>query len=109
MDFRLALVRTDVSVSYFDTPVPKVKGELVLKDAPPMERTAGVLCPLFSLRSRTSAGIGEIPDLERIAPWLAEARLRVLMLLPLLEAGLGQESPYGPLTAFAIDPIYIGL
>src|SRR5689334_21771833 len=74
-----------------------------------MSRTAGVLCPLVSLRSRASHGAGEIPDLERVAPWLAEAKLRLLMVLPLLEPGGAHESPYGPLSAFAVDPLLIGL
>ncbi|MFN7130543.1 MAG: 4-alpha-glucanotransferase, partial [Myxococcales bacterium] len=72
-------------------------------------RSAGVCLPLFSIRSTPSWGIGEFPDVARIAPWLAEAKLPVFMMLPLVEVALGQDSPYSAQSAFALDPIYIAL
>jgi len=74
-----------------------------------MRRSAGVLLPLSSVRSETSWGVGEFPDIGALAPWLQEARLSVWMMLPLLEAGIGQDSPYSALSAFALDPLYISL
>jgi 4-alpha-glucanotransferase len=71
-----------------------------------MARQAGVLLPLFSLRSTTSWGVGEIPDLVPFARWCAAAGFSVAQVLPVNEVSRGQHSPYGPLTAFAIDPIY---
>lgn len=75
----------------------------------PKGRSAGILVPLFSLRSERGWGIGEWPDIGAIAPWLAQARMPVLMMLPLVEAALGQDSPYAALSAFALDPVYIRL
>lgn len=75
----------------------------------PRGRSAGILVPLFSIRSDRSWGIGEFPDVGAIAPWLAEAKLPVLMMLPLVEAALGQDSPYAALSAFALDPVYIAM
>ena len=72
-------------------------------------RLAGVVLPLFSIRSRHDWGIGEMPDLARMGPSLHRAGLRVLMTLPLLEPSPGQESPYSPVSAFALDPVYISL
>lgn len=72
-------------------------------------RSAGVCLPLFSIRSTPSWGIGEFPDIGRIAPWLAQAKLPVFMMLPLVEVALGQDSPYSAQSAFALDPIYIAL
>jgi 4-alpha-glucanotransferase len=72
-------------------------------------REAGILLPLFSIRTARGWGIGEYPDIGAIAPWLAEAKLRVLMLLPLNEAALGQDSPYTTASAFALDPVYLRL
>lgn len=72
-------------------------------------RLAGVVLPLFSIRSRDDWGVGELPDLARTAPTLARAGLRALMTLPLLEPSPGQESPYSPVSAFAIDPLYVSL
>lgn len=72
-------------------------------------RLAGVLLPLFSIRSYHDWGVGELPDLARFAPLCERAGLRVLMTLPLLEPTPGQESPYSPVSAFAIDPLYVSL
>jgi len=74
-----------------------------------MARQAGVLLPLFSLRSATGWGVGEIPDLVPFARWCAAAGFSVAQVLPVNEVSRGQHSPYGPLTAFAIDPVYAAL
>lgn len=72
-----------------------------------MARQAGVLLPLFSLRSAADWGVGEIPDLVPFARWCADAGLSVILLLPVNEASRGQHSPYGALSAFALDPVYV--
>jgi 4-alpha-glucanotransferase len=70
-------------------------------------RQAGVLIPLFSLRSATDWGVGEIPDLVPFARWSRDAGLGTILLLPVNEAARGQNSPYFSLSAFAIDPVYV--
>ena len=72
-------------------------------------RHAGVLMPLFSMPSRSSWGVGEIPDLPRFASWLRGAGLDFVQLLPVNEMQEGQDSPYSALSAMAIDPIFIAL
>lgn len=72
-------------------------------------RVAGVLIPLFSIRSERSWGIGEIADLEPFIGWLAEAGHGLLQLLPINEVSPGENSPYSSLSAFALDPVYISL
>jgi 4-alpha-glucanotransferase len=72
-------------------------------------RHIGALVPLFSIPSRQSWGIGEIPDLARFAVWLREAGLDYVMVLPVNEMGDGQNSPYSAMSAMAIDPLYIAL
>ncbi|HEX2452152.1 MAG TPA: 4-alpha-glucanotransferase [Vicinamibacterales bacterium] len=72
-------------------------------------RHAGVIAPLFSIPSRESWGIGEIPDLAWLSSWLAAAGLDFVQLLPLNEMEEGQSSPYSALSAMAIDPIYIAV
>ncbi len=70
-------------------------------------RHAGVLVPLFSIPSRESWGIGEIPDVVRLGQWMSAAGFDFLQLLPLNEMAEGQNSPYSALSAMAIDPIFI--
>jgi 4-alpha-glucanotransferase len=74
-----------------------------------MPRQAGVLLPLFSIRSSGDWGVGEIPDLVPWARWCASAGFSVAMVLPVNEASRGQNSPYAALTAFAVDPVYVGV
>lgn len=72
-------------------------------------RSAGVSIPLTSIRSEANWGVGELTDLPAFAAWMARSGLRDLALLPLNECGLGQESPYSALSAFAIDPLLVSL
>jgi 4-alpha-glucanotransferase len=53
--------------------------------------------------------VGELPDIAAVAPWLEQARMPLLMMLPLVEAAIGQDSPYSALSASAIDPIYVSV
>lgn len=70
-------------------------------------RHAGLLVPLFSISSSASWGIGEIPDLARLAPWLRAAGQDFVQLLPVTAVAEGETSPYSALSAMAIDPVYI--
>lgn len=70
-------------------------------------REAGLLVPLFSIPSRESWGVGEIPDIAVIARWMRAAGFSMLQGLPLNEMAEGQNSPYSALSAMAIDPIFI--
>lgn len=65
--------------------------------------------PLFSLRTRADAGIGDIAALAEMADLAAAIRHRGILLLPLDETAPGSASPYSALSVFAIDPLYIGL
>jgi 4-alpha-glucanotransferase len=75
----------------------------------PPPRRAGILVPLFSIPSSRSWGIGEIPDIEPLARWLAGAGQRLLQLLPINEMPPGETSPYSALSAMAIDPQFVAL
>src|SRR5258708_22112290 len=72
-----------------------------------MRRQAGVVLPLFSLRTRRDWGIGQLTDLPRCAAWIRTAGHRLLQILPPHELSAGETSPYGALTAFGLDPIYL--
>ena len=73
------------------------------------ERRAGILLPLFSLRGRRDWGVGDLSDLPGFCRWLASAGHTVLQLLPLAEMAIHETSPYGALTAFGLDPLYLDL
>jgi 4-alpha-glucanotransferase len=72
-------------------------------------RHAGTLVPLFSVPSRRSWGVGEIPDIPVFARWLESAGFDFLQILPVNEMADGQNSPYSALSAMAIDPVFIAI
>ncbi len=72
-----------------------------------MRRQSGVVLPLFSVRKRRVLGVGQITDLPACAAWIRRAGHRLLQVLPPHELSAGETSPYGALTAFGLDPIYI--
>lgn len=74
-----------------------------------MSRVSGVTIPLFSIRTRNDWGIGQITALPACAAWLHQAGQRLVQVLPTQELSSGETSPYGALSAFAIDPIYIDI
>lgn len=80
-----------------------------MRPQPPLGRSAGLVVPLFSLQSASGGGIGEIPDLVRLRPWLEHAGLRAVQLLPVGTLPAGESSPYSALSAMAIDPVYVSL
>src|SRR6516165_7985014 len=71
-----------------------------------MKREAGVVLPLFSIRTRRDWGIGQITDLPACAAWVRRAGQSLVQILPPHELSAGETSPYGALTAFGLDPIY---
>lgn len=73
-----------------------------------LKRRAGVCAPLFSLHSKESVGIGEIPDLISFIDWSASVGLSIIQLLPLNDVGY-DFAPYSAKSSFALDPMYLSL
>lgn len=68
----------------------------------------GIVVPLFALRSRASCGIGEFPDLLPLLAWCKEIGLDIIQLLPLNDTA-HSPSPYGAISACALNPQHLGL
>jgi isoamylase len=79
------------------------------KEAQRRRRRAGVVMPLFSIRSASGWGLGEIGDIPRFAVWAARAGFSVMQLLPVNEVSGADPSPYAAVSAFALDPVYLSL
>lgn len=73
-----------------------------------LKRRAGICAPLFSLYSKESVGIGEIPDLLSFIDWSASVGLSIIQLLPLNDVGY-DFAPYSAKSSFALDPMYLSL
>ncbi len=74
-----------------------------------LTRSAGILIPLFSIRTRNSLGRGEILDLAPMIDFALSMGHRVIQLLPLDETGPNGLSPYSAMSVMAIDPMYISI
>jgi 4-alpha-glucanotransferase len=72
-------------------------------------RASGLSAPLFSLVTRGSWGIGELPDAVPFCRWAAEAGQSLVQILPVMELPEPERSPYSALTSFALDPTYIAV
>src|SRR2546423_10087577 len=74
----------------------------------PEKRIAGVLAPLFALRSENDLGIGDVATLREFIDWAAESGFKLVQLLPINETG-GDNSPYNAISAMAIEPATLHL
>ncbi|MGI6636800.1 MAG: 4-alpha-glucanotransferase [Minisyncoccales bacterium] len=73
-----------------------------------LQRRSGVALPLFSIRSKTSAGIGEFKDIKSIIDWCKLTGNSIIQLLPLNDTGF-LSSPFSPITSIGLNPIHISL
>ena len=69
----------------------------------PERKIAGVLAPLFALRTENDLGIGDLEALRQFIDWAAEIGFKLVQLLPINEMG-GDHSPYNAISAVAIEP-----
>ena len=78
-----------------------------------MWRAAGVVVPVFSLRSQHSYGVGDFGDLRRLVDWCVMTGMKAIQLLPVNDttcSGNWSDSyPYNIVSAFALHPQYIDL
>lgn len=76
-------------------------------------RGAGVVIPVFSLRSQNSLGAGEFTDIKLLVDWAKKTGLQMIQLLPVndtTDTGTWKDSyPYNIVSAFALHPIYLNL
>ncbi len=68
----------------------------------PDQRIAGLLAPLFALRSENDLGIGDVGALRDFIDWAADLGFRVVQLLPVNETG-NDNSPYNAISSVALD------
>lgn len=71
-------------------------------------RRAGVVAPLFSVHTASSAGIGEYPDLVPLGRWARSAGLSLLQLLPMNDVGYTFR-PYDAESSIALEPMHLSL
>ena len=71
-------------------------------------RVAGVLVPVFALRTEQDLGIGDTSSLCQFIDWAADVGFRLVQILPINETG-GDNSPYNAISSMALDPLSLHL
>jgi len=76
-------------------------------------KTAGVAIPVFSLRSKDGAGVGEFTDIKKLVDWSVKTGMKVVQVLPVNDTVANhtwQDSyPYAAISVEALHPIYANM
>ncbi len=76
-------------------------------------KCAGTLVPVFSLRSKSSFGVGDFGDLKKMVDWVAQTKQRLLQVLPINDTTTTHtwtdSYPYNSISIFALHPQYADL
>lgn len=82
-----------------------------IRCTPAIWKGAGTVIPVFSLKSKDSAGIGEFPDLRLMADWATQTNQKIIQILPVNDTTLTRtwldSYPYNAVSVFALNPIYL--
>ncbi len=84
-----------------------------LRICEPTWKAAGVVIPIFSLRSEHSYGVGDFGDLKRMIDWAEKIGLKVIQILPINDTTSSHHwadsYPYNSISVFALHPHYIDI
>ncbi|MGN0024998.1 MAG: 4-alpha-glucanotransferase [Candidatus Avelusimicrobium sp.] len=73
-------------------------------------RAAGVVLPVFALRSQDGWGAGDFGDLEKLTDWAAQTGQKVIQILPINDTTLTHSwrdsYPYNAVSVYAFHPLY---
>lgn len=71
-------------------------------------RHTGIITPLWALTHKGDFGVGDLGALKKLIPWAAEAGIDFIQLPPVYEPDQNEED-YTPISALALDPLYLDL
>jgi 4-alpha-glucanotransferase len=74
----------------------------------PTQSLAGILEPVFAIRTEEDLGIGDTEGVRQMIDWCARHRLNILQTLPINEIS-DDNSPYNALSSLAIEPATIAI
>lgn len=76
-------------------------------------KVAGIVIPVFSLRSKDSQGVGDFHDLCTMADWASMSGMHAIQLLPIYDTTQTHTSsdsyPYSSISIYALHPMYLNL
>lgn len=97
-DKQQLIIQNDVYFKYDFTDLPRI---------------AGIAVPVFSLRTKNSAGIGEFLDLKELADFCHNTGISLIQILPINDTiathSWTDSYPYAAISVYALNPIYISI
>jgi 4-alpha-glucanotransferase len=72
----------------------------------PDKKLAGILCPVFSIRTENDLGIGDTEGVHQMIDWCHKHGISMLQVLPINETS-DDNSPYNAISSMALDPTTI--
>jgi 4-alpha-glucanotransferase len=73
-----------------------------------LPRVAGILEPVFAIRTGDDLGVGDTEGVRQMVDWCHRHGIRVFQTLPINEMG-GDNCPYNAISALAIDPVTLAI
>lgn len=74
----------------------------------PTQSLAGILQPVFSIRTEHDLGIGDTDGVRQMIDWCHRHKLNLFQTLPINEVG-ADNSPYNAISSLAIEPTTIAI
>lgn len=74
----------------------------------PDQKLAGILEPVFAIRTENDLGIGDVDGVRQMIDWCHDEGLNIFQTLPLNETS-DHNSPYDAISSVAIDPVTLAL
>src|SRR5437867_10089129 len=74
----------------------------------PDKKIAGILCPVFSIRTEDDLGIGDTDGVRGMIDWCAKHGISMLQVLPINETS-DDNSPYNAISSLALEPTTIAI
>lgn len=79
----------------------------------PRRKLAGVVIPLFSIRTEKSWGVGDFGDLMQLTDWAASVEMKAIQLLPIYDTNTtgswADSYPYNCISVYALHLQYLDL
>ena len=76
-------------------------------------KAAGMAIPVFSLRTKKSAGVGDFADIKTLVDWVAETGQKIIQILPVNDTTTTHtwtdSYPYSAISIYALHPLYFAL
>ena len=92
---------------------PWIKTDSIARFTLPNWKCAGIVIPVFSLRTERSYGVGDFGDLKDMISWASSVGMHAVQILPIndtMMSGSWMDSyPYNSISIYAFHPLYADL